>query len=314
MKTLLTFILFVLLCISCTYEKPNSSSREIGSLLWVNSSMSDTAIKIAVQKNLENSTLIIAQISWSPIDSTFFQNVKWYAQLAKESGKKLMLNIDWQNENRSSSSGNWSFEDIEVKKKFMNDVRNLVAEYSPNFLTLGVEVNYYALKNPKGYASFVQTFNEIKKQINQIKPNTQIGISFQLELLFGIHKDWQPNISLGPLEAINSNLDYIGISTYPDVCILENSLSYIDTLKKKFPQPLGITETGMSSNHNNESSRIKYITYLSDKIKSTDLKFVIWGSIIDHVSSPEWQHNLGLIEIQGHPKSEFETWKQLIYR
>jgi hypothetical protein len=309
------FILFILFT-SCNYNVSQNSPKEIGSLLWVNSSMEDSSIKIAVQNTLENSTMIIAQITWSPSDTIFFQNVLWYSNLAKESGKKLMINIDWQKEDRSGTIGNWSFCNDEVKNQFINDAVKIVNEYSPDYLTLGVEVNYYAHTDPKGYVAFVQTYNTLKNQLKQINSRIQIGLSFQLELLFNVHKDWQSTRSLGPLEALNKNLDYIGISTYPDMykngsSVNVNSLQYLDTLKKKYIQPIGISETGISSLHNTEEYRNKYIHEIFEKVNSLDLKFIVWGSIIDHNLSQEWNQNIGLIAIDGKPKNDFYEWRKL---
>ena len=41
----------------------------------------------------------------------------------------------------------------------------------------------------------------------------EVGLSFQLELLYGIHKNWEPNNTLGALEAVVQNLDFIGVSS-----------------------------------------------------------------------------------------------------
>jgi hypothetical protein len=315
-KIIIYFISLIFIFVSCATKSEDLIFKEVGTLLWVNNVMPDSVIKVGVKEMLENSSIVIAQISWSPSDSSFIKNPEWYHSLAIEGGKSFMLNIDWMENERSGIRGGVGFDNEIVNKKFKKDIKNLVELYKPDYLTLGVEVNYYALTSPEGYKSFIKLFNELKKDINSKYPNIKIGLSFQLELLYGIHHDWKQNKTLEPLNAIVENLDYIGISTYPDVSIHNKnksslfSLNYLDSISNEFKKPIGVLETGISSNNFNENQRISYVKSIYKKTEDLNLKFLIWGSIIDDNSQKAWKNNLGLIDSKGNHKPEFYFWKQ----
>lgn len=309
------FIIFLIALVSCDRRSDDWLIKEVGTLLWVNTSMPDSLVKMGVKETLENSSIIVAQISWSPNDLNFERNVKWYHTLAKESGKSFMLNIDWLENNRSGTRGNWSFEDEKVREIFIKDIKRLIDLYQPNYLTLGIEVNYYALTSPIGYKGFVRTFNELKKNIKEKDPNIKIGLSFQLELLYGIHKGWKQVRTLEPLNAVVENLDYVGISTYPDVLIPSAnkrfySVNYIDSLAVIYKKAIGISETGISSTKYSNIERVNYIKTVYKKAEDLNLKFIIWGSIIDDTRQFQWKNKLGLIYSDGVTKAEFNIWKQ----
>ena len=92
-------IFLTVMLVSCNNKSDDLIFKEVGTLLWVNEAMSDSLVKLAVKETLENSSLIIGQISWSPSDISFTKNAEWYHSLAMESGKSFMLNIDWLENN-----------------------------------------------------------------------------------------------------------------------------------------------------------------------------------------------------------------------
>lgn len=307
-------IIFILALYSCKDHSDNWYFEEVGTLLWVNDGLSDEAIKIAVRETLENSSIIIAQVSWSPSDSVFFQNAAWYHTLAKNNGKSFMLNIDWLENDRSGTRGGWSFENEQIRQKFTNDIYKLVAAYDPDYLTLGIEVNYYALTSPAGYKGFINTFNEIKASLKELNLKLKIGLSFQLDLLYGVHSDWAQNKSLQAIDAVVENLDYLGISTYPDMQVLNEtspffSINYLDSLVITYKKPIGISETGISSIKFNDKQRADYIMSIYQKFQNLDIKFLIWGSIIDDPRNENWHNKIGLLYSDGDYKPEFEIWK-----
>ncbi|NVO20250.1 MAG: hypothetical protein HXX13_11145 [Bacteroidetes bacterium] len=308
-------IIIAVLCLySCKGYRNQWYFAEAGSLLWVNESHSDESIKNAVREVLENSSIIVAQVSWSPTDSVFYQNTAWYYTLAKNNDKAFMLNIDWLDNDRSGTRGGWSFENEQVRQKFKYDIKKLVSNYSPNYLTLGIEVNYYALTTPKGYKKFIGTFNELKASLSEQNPKLKIGLSFQLDLLYGVHSGWEPNNSLNALNAVVENLDYIGVSMYPDMQILNKTASlystnFLDSLSFIYKKPIGISETGISTIKFNDKQRADYITEIYQKFQDLNLKFIIWGSIIDDPRTKNWHDKIGLLYSDGTPKPEFKIWK-----
>lgn len=318
----LSFFLFLIsiFIFSCTGEKTKANSGipapnkpDIGSLLWVNEFHSDSAVKEAVKHTLDNSMFIVAQLSWSPFDTSFFDNARWYHQLASEHNKNFMINLDWQNFSRSGVNGSWSFDEDTIQELFKADAMQLAKTYNPDVFLLGVEVNYYALTDSSGYKGFINSYNSVKTLLNKEYPAMDIGLSFQLELLYGIHTAWESKKTLDPLDAVVKNLDFIGVSTYPDQhhSSLQNvnaSICYLDSLKSRYEVPLAISETGISRIKFDQGQRKKYITSIFDKADQIGAQFLIWGSMIDHPLLESWQNQIGLLEGNGFPKKEFGVW------
>lgn len=305
-------IFFAVFLISCENQS-TLYLKEYGTLLWINSSHSEAAIKEAVGKTLENASIITAQVSWRPEDSTHFHNASWYFSLAKDHGKSLMISVDWQENERQGTRGGWRFTDKEVQYAFNKDMIQLVKNYNPNYLNLGVEVNYYALTNPSDFKVFVHFYNDLKKSLKELAPNLKIGLSYQLELLWGVHSKWSNKKTLETLNAVVENLDFLGVSTYPDVnknsrIDIGSSLNFLDSLSLTYNVPIGIAETGVSSSNYIESAREEYIDLLYNKASALDFSFLIWGAMLDPSLGLSWKDSIGLMTTDGQQKVELDLW------
>ncbi len=311
---------FFLYILSSTFFSCSEPSdwyfKEGGSLLWINGQHKDSAIKSAVQHTLENSSIIIAQVPWSPDDSIYFDNINWYFSLAKKHGKNFMIAIDWQKVDRSGTKGGWNFADKETANLFKKDMIRLLNTYNPNYMNLGVEVNYYALTSTEGFRAFASIFRELKKELKQLKPELKVGLSYQLELLYGHHDGWNEYNTLTTLDNLLGDIDYLGISTYPNIVSEHKqsdvlfSTKYLDTIRRKYSLPIGISETAVSSKLYNEEQRKTYVNTIFQKASDLNFKFVIWGSMIDMANGNKWSDEIGLMSNNGQPKKEFRLWQQ----
>ncbi len=310
-------ILILLISIISSCSKPDEwYFKEGGSLLWIKVQHKDSAVKSAVQHTLENSSIIIAQVNWSPNDSSFFDNTAWYFSLAKAHGKSFMIAIDWQKINRSGTNGDWSFENEATANLFKKDMLRLLDAYNPDYFNLGVEVNYYALTSSEGFRSFASIFRELKDELKQLKPELKVGLSYQLELLYGHHNGWNKTKTLTTLDNLLGDIDYLGISTYPNMASVQNqsdvlfSTIYLDSISMKYSLPIGISETAVSSKLYNEVQRKTYVKTIFKKASDLNLKFVIWGSMIDGDKDNVWSDKIGLLSKDGQPKEEFSVWQK----
>jgi hypothetical protein len=307
-------VFLVLFFYSCT-NSSDWNKKDVGSLIWVNNNHEDFAIKNCIKNTIENSSIIIAQIPWKPYDSKFIEKVTWYHSLANDHKKKFMIAIDWQEYNRSGTREGWSFNDKEVGKLFKDDIIKLVNAFKPDYLNLGVEVNYFALTSPKGFKTFASIFRELKKEIKIIKPMLKVGLSYQLELLYGNHNGWNGTKTLKTLDNLLGDIDFLGVSTYPNIASEKNngdilfSTKYIDSICTSYSIPIGISETGISNKLFNDFQRKKYIETIFFKAKKMGLKFIIWGSIIDAKEDNTWSDKIGLFQSNGIPKIDFNIWK-----
>ena len=307
--------LFISIVFSCS-KSEDLYFKEGGALLWINEQYDDSVIKNTVQHTLENSSMIIAQVHWSPHDNSFFDNTAWYSSLAKDHGKRFMIAIDWQKVDRSGTNGGWSFEDKSTANLFKKDMMRLFKAYKPDYINLGVEVNYYALTSSEGFRAFVSVFRELKDLFKQLNPDVKVGLSYQLELLYGHHKGWDETKTLSTLDNLLGDIDYLGISTYPNMVskIKQSdilfSTTFIDSLTTKYSLPIGISETAVSSKLYNEEQRMTYIKTIFQKANDLNLKFVVWGSMIDGNADSHWSDKIGLLNKDGKPKNEFSLWKK----
>lgn len=308
-------ILLTALVFSCSKSK-DLYIKEGGSLLWINEQHEDNAIKIAVQHTLENSSIIVAQIHWSPHDSSFFNNAAWYFSLAKDHGKSFMIAIDWQKVDRSGTNTGWSFENEATANLFKKDMIRLLNAYNPDYVNLGVEVNYYALTSPDGFRAFASVFRELKGELKQLIPDVKVGLSYQLELLYGHHNAWNETNSLSTLDNLLGDIDYLGISTYPNMVSEQKksdvlfSTIYLDSISTRYSIPIGISETAVSSIYYSEEQRKSYVNTIFQKANDLNLKFVIWGSMIDGNGDNLWSDKIGLLNKDGKTKNEFSLWKK----
>jgi hypothetical protein len=310
------FILSCIILFSSCAASDDRYFKDGGALIWIKGPFEDSVIKSTVKHTIENSSIIIAQVAWSPSDSSFFENTSWYFSLAKEHGKKFMIAIDWQNIDRSGTIGDWSFVNNETASLFKRDMLRLLHTYNPDFMNLGVEINYYALTSPEGFVAFAKVFREIKEELKHLKPDLKIGLSYQLELLYGHHIGWNETRTLAPLDNLIGDIDYLGISTYPNMVSAENqsdllfSTKYLDSINNKYNLPIGISETAVSGMLFNEKQREMYVNAIFQKARDLNLKFVVWGSMVDAFRDSIWSDKIGLLNKDGQPKKEFRIWQK----
>ena len=313
-RAYLTLFFLSSIIISCSFTD-NYNLKESGSLLWVNGSHEDSAIKSAIQHTLEHSSIIVAQIPWSPNDSCFFNNTAWYFSLAKDHGKNFMIAIDWQEAERTGTIGGWSFADRETARLFKRDMLKLVETYNPDYINLGVEVNYYALSSSSGFRAFASVFRELKEEVKKLKPDLKVGLSYQLELLYGHHNEWGESQTFITLDNMLGDIDYLGVSTYPNIVSERKqsdvlfSIKYLDSLSNAYSVPIGVSETAVSSKLYDEHQRETYVKNIFQKASELNLSFIIWGSMIDATQDNSWTNKIGLLDKTGQPKNEFSIWK-----
>jgi len=304
----------ITLTATCQERSNVNNNREIGALLWISSNHIEQAKEKAIHETVESASIIVAQVAWEPTKNSISEDTAWYFELAKAHHKKFMINIDFLENDRTDTRGGWKFANSETKSLFESNIIELVEKYPPEYLTIGTEVNYYALTHPEDYKEFVKFYNGLKACLHEAMPSLQIGISFQLELMFGIHRGWEEVETLQPLDAIVENLDYLGIATYPDVLEYGHSylrsLDYLDEIKQRYNLPFGLLETGISSINFDNNKRFIYLETIFQKFNNLNMKFLIWGSIIDAPKpSNDFINKFGLLYSNGTPKAEFRLWK-----
>lgn len=299
-----------------SHPKPKSRSFLMGTIFWPPDNFNDSNIKKGIARTLESSDILTAQIPWEPADTQFIEKVQWIASLSREHHRKLIVNIDWLRDDRKGLRGaNWNFGQEQVKEAYVRTATEVCRKYRPNYLNLGIEVNFHALGDPAGFRSFVDVYNKTKKIINDSFPEVKVAVTFQLELLFGLHSNWGKQKSLEVLKAFGDNLDIVAISTYPHSNTKEfTNRYYLNEVLKANKKPLGIFETGVPTNLYDEEKQKAYLqellSYLQDNKRC---ELLVWSATCDtEVSSGDskWAHYLGLLNYDLQPKKAWMKWQE----
>jgi hypothetical protein len=225
----------ILSLFSCKANKPlENRTFQMGAMYWKPPQASDTLIKQAVQHMLDNSEILTAQIQWTPFDTNFSGQVKWMADLAHEHKRAFIVSMDWLTDSRSGlRDEGWNFAQATTQQRFLQTAIDVCKKYHPDYLNLGVEVNFYALTNPQDFRAYIQTYNRAKALINERFPEIIVSATLQLELLFGTHADWDQKPSLEVLHAFGDNFDILALSTYPGSNAKEfNNYKALDSIIK----------------------------------------------------------------------------------
>ena len=137
-----------------------------------------------------------------------------------------------------------SFADPTVRQRFLQDVSNLAA-LKPDYLNLGAEINLLYYLNRTEFNNYATLYQQAYQNIKQISPNTQVGVSYHLDLFFG---DTEYNLltDLGPQ-------DFVAFTTYPAWTVYRGfypapdqmSTLYYDRIRLVIPtKPVIFSEVG----------------------------------------------------------------------
>jgi len=225
-----------------------------------------------------------------------------------------------------------SFTDPAVRQGFKDYVLDAIAVTSPEYITLGVEVNMYYYGY--GRADFVHLnslINETADLIRAVAPETKILTSFQWEqLLFNLE-----NGGWDPIENFEWNIDILGISSFPPTALkyLDPSRmppEYYTMILDHFPPnhtpetlALAFAELGFASrpedgcdgSEKHQSNGIAQFIQIAAQFEH--LEFVNYWYLHDH--DGYWkQTSYGLIEstttqggTPGREKLSYFMWEQL---
>lgn len=311
---LILFCLIIILIFTQEFKSRKSnikSAFNMGMIYWKNENSSDIEIKKAIKVTLENSDILTAQIPWNPYNNNFINDIKWIYDLSKSTNKKLIINVDWMNSDRNSLNGgnNWSFSDKLVKEKFIRTIVKLSEKYKPDYINLGIEINYLALEMPDEFKFFLDIYNYSKPLIQSISTKSKIGVTFQLELLAGADKKRTNKSSYEIIRTFGDNIDYIGISMYPNIDN-KDYLSHLKNIEALTSKNISIFETSLPTNKYSVNDQSKYLDDLLNYIHAEPkYDLLIWTSTHDICDSTNnWQYNLGLLNCELNSKKSFYTW------
>ena len=156
-----------------------------------------------------------------------------------------------------------SFADATVRQRFLDDVAK-VASLKPDYLNLGAEANFIYYFNPNEFPLYVSLYQQAYNKVKSISPNTQVGVSYHLDLFFA-KSEFNLLTGLGPQ-------DFIAFTTYPAWTVYQGyypapdqmAAAYYDRIRLVIPnKPVIFSEVGWpSAGLGSQSDQDKFVRSL----------------------------------------------------
>jgi len=289
----------------------------------------DSLASLGLGITLKNSEHILIQVPWSPSTPSALKSVSWLGNITRESGHALTIAFDWMNEDRTDlrneNEEHWTFDDPKVRGYFAQEAASIAAYYKPDFLILGVEVDFLARTNPKEFAEFVTLYEEVYGVVKDKSPNTRLTVTFQFESLRAKVED-TVNVTRSPIVLVfGPLLDIFGLSVYPCQSVSNPDDLPLDYFSSSIPPdtPTAIFETGWPADETNGHVQAAYVNWLLSVASTVSVNPLVWTSTIDGGGKnkseknnlpcggrvSEWSNRLGLWRIDGTPKRAVDVWQ-----
>jgi hypothetical protein len=254
------------------------------------------------------------------------------AGLANSYGHSLTIAIDWIDEDRkgplNTGAGEWSFKNAWARERFLSDVELLARRYKPQFMVLGVEVDFMAQSKPELFQSFVIVYESAYRAVKRKSPATQVTISFQFEHIRD-SRGTSNTIGESPIvTAFGPLLDVLGLSVYPCQFVGHPTDLPADYLSSVIANktPVAIFETAWPTNLSDEKIQKSYVEWLLGIANSVSSGLLVWISATDGEATQgferrngpgpcsgkvaAWRNSLGLWRVDGAPKLAVVSWQK----
>ena len=200
---------------------------------------------------------------------------------------------------------------IENKDAYFSGLRTYLQKYQPEYLGIGIEVNYFANKAPDKLDQFVELFNDTYNITKVTAPLTKIFTVFQYEHLKGLQGGLfgnNPNVP-ADWEFINkfNKADLYAFTTYP-MLVFQNPedipADYYSEIKKHTDKPVAFTEIGwlrtapdnliQAGWDSSPEEQARFITRFFDLTKELNPRLMIWSFLYDQAPVTQQFNSCGL--------------------
>lgn len=221
-----------------------------------------------------------------------------------------------------------SSSDPSVRTAFRRGALYYLQLYQPQFMALGIEVNYYYIAEPEDFENYVSLYKETYDEIKKISPRTKVFVTFQYEALQGLQDGFSEHWDI--LDKFRDKLDYLAISThpyYPKGEIFSSSADlppdYFSKLQQKSVKPIIIAETSWSSFpeiDGSEEEQLEYLDIVIGNADRMDMPLIVWINLFDTdyeklmeaaglpASVGEGFSGIGMLSTSGVPKLVYSKW------
>jgi len=276
--------------------------------------------------------------SWADGDSGF-QLAQTFTTLFRQIGLKVFLQLSPTGVGSPTPPNGLAktFTDPAVQAQYLSDVTRLAALH-PDYLNLATEINLMYYVDPAEFTAFVPLYQQAYALAKQTSPQTQVGVSYHLDLYFGYEEYNVPGM-LG-------TQDFIGFTTYPAWTVYKNvypapdqmAPAYYDRIRSVFPtQPIVFAEVGWPSGGlGSMADQEKYVSALPKYMATVHPILITWtmehdvnyfqvaalsaaqisilqGFNVDPTELFNELNSMGMLTATGPPKPAWITAETLVF-
>lgn len=210
-------------------------------------------------------------------------------------------------------SGNLS--DPEFRSRWVKEAKDIALEFKPDYFSLGNEINDYFYFHPEEFNDYLNLFDEAKKEIKNVSPNTKVFVTFSYNHLI-------ENSQWSMIEEFDSRVDLIGLTTYPWKQYKtpeEIPADYYSKINKHTSKPIAFTEIGwISSPPSSERLQSEFLLRFLEITRGLKIEMVNWlflhevqlEGFIGTVSDPR-TGTIALKKTDGTEKDIYSLWHDL---
>jgi hypothetical protein len=142
------------------------------------------------------------------------------------------------------------FTDPGLRQAFLSYVSYVIANYKPEYLVIGVEINMLAERSPEQFEAFLSLYKQAYTNAKAANPKMKVFPTFQYEDLLGTFGTAHlPHWEL--LENFRGSMDVFAVTSYPYLAGLKSAgelpPNYFQDLRTHWPGEIVIAETAQPS-------------------------------------------------------------------
>jgi hypothetical protein len=208
-----------------------------------------------------------------------------------------------------------SLSDPGFRRAWIEEARSLAEEFTPEYLSLGNEVNDYFLLHPSDLEPYLSLVSEAYSAVKLVSPKTKVLVVLSYNHLLQ-ENQWDL------LTLLENRVDLIGLTTYPyQVFASPEDLpqDYYLRLSRYTRKPLAFTEIGWSSSGTSgENEQARFLLRFLELTKGMELEMVNWLFLHDttltgipaSIAHPD-TGTVALKRVDGSEKEVYRIWKAL---
>lgn len=214
------------------------------------------------------------------------------------------------------------FSDPALRNAFLAYTAYVVANYEPDYLAIGVEINMLYERNPAQFEAFVSLYEEAYDAAKQARPEMRIFPTLQYEDLLGLADEIHaPHWEV--IDAFDGRIDVLALSSYPSRSFTtagDIPADYYTQASAHFDGEIMLAETGYTSAPadgflaiGTEEDQRAFVQRLQAESDAGSFSAVVWYAAEDPGFAPEGPaarlNSIGLRTNAGEPKLAWETWE-----